>query len=299
VSADTAIPRFTAGAPGEAQAWLRTGSVDLVRVGSKQVCPPGSTRPDGCSSTTDSGNRAGRRNRLHALGRQRWKSDTKCARSASADRATDREARRSARRAQGEGEPSCGLYQLRGRVDPFGTKRHLEGTIKRIRERIDEAPAGARFAVRGKDDWPRAAIRKALISDGPEVVQIALSQLGVDYVWGDEDPKGTPGAGFDCSGLVKWCFAQVEVNFPHKADLIMRDGAVQTFSERGSLRPGNLIFYEYGGGLEPGQADHIGIFAGDGMQIDASTNRDEVVHREVDWDNVLTFGNVAAVTGPS
>jgi cell wall-associated NlpC family hydrolase len=188
-------------------------------------------------------------------------------------------------------------YQLRGRGDPFGTKRDLEGTIRRIRERIDEAPAGARFAVRGKDDWPRSAIRKALISDGPEVVQIALSQLGVDYVWGDEDPKGTPGAGFDCSGLVKWCFAQVEVSFPHKADLIMRDQEVQAFSERGRLRPGDLIFYHYGR-LGPGHADHIGIFAGDGMQIDASTNRDEVVHREVDWDHVLTYGNVPAVTGP-
>jgi hypothetical protein len=189
-------------------------------------------------------------------------------------------------------------YQLRGRGDPFGTKRDLDETIKRIRERIDEAPAGARFAVRGKDDWPRFAIRKTFIFDGLEIVSVALSQLGVDYVWGDEDPKGTPGAGFDCSGLVKWCFAQVEVGFPHKADLIMRDDQVELFSEKPNLRAGNLIFYHYGR-LGPGQADHIGIYAGDGMQIDASTNRDEVVHREVDWDKVLTFGNVPAVTGPN
>jgi cell wall-associated NlpC family hydrolase len=34
-------------------------------------------------------------------------------------------------------------------------------------------------------------------------------------------------AGFDCSGLVKWCFAQVGVDFTHKAHLIMRDDQVR------------------------------------------------------------------------
>ena len=190
-------------------------------------------------------------------------------------------------------------YQLRGRGEDFGPKRDIEGTMARIRERMEKKGTGLRLAVRGSDDWPRFAIRKTVVSEGPEIIQLAISQLGVDYVWGDEDPKGPAGgakAGFDCSGLVKWCFAQVEVNFPHKADLIMRDDQVETFSERPRLRVGNLIFYHYGR-LGPGQADHIAIFAGDGKQIDASTSLDEVVHREVDWDHVLVFGNVAAVTG--
>jgi len=192
-------------------------------------------------------------------------------------------------------------YQLRSRREPFGPKRDLEGTIARIRERIEKGAPGARLAVRGADAWPRFAIRKTFVSDGPEVIQIAISQLGVDYVWGDEDPKGPKGgagAGFDCSGLVKWCFAQVDVDFPHKADLIMRDDKVELFSERPRLQVGHLIFYHYGR-LGPGQADHIAIFAGEGMQIDASTSLDEVVHRDVDWDHVLVFGTVPAVTGPA
>ncbi len=43
------------------------------------------------------------------------------------------------------------------------------------------------------------------------VVEYAESQLGVPYVWGG----ATPGKGFDCSGLVMWCYSKVGISLPH------------------------------------------------------------------------------------
>jgi cell wall-associated NlpC family hydrolase len=42
------------------------------------------------------------------------------------------------------------------------------------------------------------------------VVSIAMGYLGVPYKWGGASPK----AGFDCSGLVQYVFAQLGVSLP-------------------------------------------------------------------------------------
>ena len=45
-------------------------------------------------------------------------------------------------------------------------------------------------------------------------VQAAVSQLGVPYVFGGEQP----GVGFDCSGLVQWAWAQAGVSIPRTTE---------------------------------------------------------------------------------
>ena len=43
-----------------------------------------------------------------------------------------------------------------------------------------------------------------------KIVDAAYSQLGVPYVWGGT----TPGVGFDCSGLVQYCYAVAGIRIP-------------------------------------------------------------------------------------
>lgn len=95
------------------------------------------------------------------------------------------------------------------------------------------------------------------------IVVTAMRYRGVPYKWGGTAPK----TGFDCSGLVRYVFAQLGVSLPHYA-------AAQWYSP-GSvwvppyrLQAGDLVFFVGSDGTrkEPG---HVGIYVGDGYLIDA------------------------------
>ncbi|HEY2326412.1 MAG TPA: NlpC/P60 family protein [Gaiellaceae bacterium] len=86
------------------------------------------------------------------------------------------------------------------------------------------------------------------------VVQAAMSQLGVPYVWGG----ASPGAAFDCSGLVMWAYAQVGVSLPHSSYAMWNYGVAVS---EGDLEPGDLVFFD---GL-----GHVGLYIGGGQFIEA------------------------------
>jgi cell wall-associated NlpC family hydrolase len=63
---------------------------------------------------------------------------------------------------------------------------------------------------------------------------------------------------FDCSGLVRYVYAQVGVSLPHTAAQQYRLG---TPVARESLEPGDLVFFD--------RLRHNGIYVGDGRFIHA------------------------------
>jgi len=98
--------------------------------------------------------------------------------------------------------------------------------------------------------------------DNP-IVSIAVKYLGIPYQWGGASPQ----TGFDCSGLVKYVFAQLSVPLVHFA-------ASQWHTPNGvwvapnRLQAGDLVFFTGSDGTrkEPG---HVGIYIGDSYLIDA------------------------------
>lgn len=189
-------------------------------------------------------------------------------------------------------------YQIRVNHDEWSEQeRGLHETKIRIHDLASHADPGFTCAVRGSRTNQSRFILKAVIElFGDDVVQAAIKQLGVDYSWADEDPAGGGSAGFDCSGFVKWCYAQVDIVFPHQAEAIRDDNQVTHFGNRNDIKPGDLIFYCYGR-LGPGTADHIAIATSKDTQIAASSSADAVVRQSIDIGDVMHYGFVREVTG--
>ncbi|GCF95692.1 hypothetical protein NRIC_35830 [Enterococcus florum] len=86
------------------------------------------------------------------------------------------------------------------------------------------------------------------------IIQSAKNYLGVPYVWG-----GTSPAGFDCSGLVQWVYAENGVSLPRVSQA--QQGAAESIPIS-ELRPGDLVFWG-------NPAHHVGIYIGSGYYIHA------------------------------
>jgi len=119
-------------------------------------------------------------------------------------------------------------------------------------------PAGATTPL------PEPTLRSPLDANlASRVIQLAQNWLGVPYVFG-----GCSRGGVDCSCLVQNVYAAVGIHLPRVA--------VDQFnvtSPIGDPRPGDLVFFA--NTYEPG-ISHVGIFIGNGMQINAPTTGDVV-----------------------
>ena len=98
-------------------------------------------------------------------------------------------------------------------------------------------------------------------SVGTTVVQIAMRYLGIPYVYAAADPS----AGFDCSGLIMYVFAQVGISLPHYAASIYGYGVPVS---KDQLQPGDLVFFH--------DLGHMGMYVGGGNFIHAPHTGDVV-----------------------
>ncbi|MGH3623154.1 MAG: C40 family peptidase, partial [Sciscionella sp.] len=84
----------------------------------------------------------------------------------------------------------------------------------------------------------------------------ALGERGAAYVWGADGPSS-----YDCSGLMMYAYGRAGISLPHSAEAQSTMGRSVS---RDALQPGDLVFFG-------SPVHHVGMYVGDGMMVDAST----------------------------
>ena len=99
---------------------------------------------------------------------------------------------------------------------------------------------------------------------------IAASMVGSPYVWGGSSP-----AGFDCSGLTSYAYAQAGISIPRTAG---GQASVCSAVSYGNMQPGDLIVWSGGA--------HVSIYVGGGQMVHATNPSTGVITSSVSfWSN--------------
>ncbi|MEV1290550.1 NlpC/P60 family protein [Micromonospora sp. NPDC049679] len=107
-------------------------------------------------------------------------------------------------------------------------------------------------------------------------VRYAYGAIGKPYVWAAEGPGG-----YDCSGLTLAAWRAAGKSLPHNTDMQWN---VVTHISRGSLQPGDLVFYSGMG--------HVALYVGGGRIIHAPTFGESVKLASVDVMSPIGYGRV-------
>ncbi|PWB31770.1 peptidase P60 [Pseudomonas sp. SDI] len=93
-----------------------------------------------------------------------------------------------------------------------------------------------------------------------DVLSRAVNVLGTPYRWGGSSPS----KGFDCSGLVKYAFNDIdEVDLPRTSNAMASGQGVKV--EQKDLKPGDLIFFN----IKSRRVNHVAIYLGNDRFIHA------------------------------
>lgn len=92
-----------------------------------------------------------------------------------------------------------------------------------------------------------------------DIANFAMEFVGYSYVYGAESPS----QGFDCSGLVYYCYGEYGYQLKRVADDQMNNNG--TAVSRSNLQVGDLVFFGSGA-----YADHVGIYIGNNNFVHAA-----------------------------
>ena len=118
------------------------------------------------------------------------------------------------------------------------------------------------------------ASEAASYGNASAVVDYAMQFLGCPYVYGGTSPRG-----FDCSGFVKYVYANFGITMNRTASAQMDNGTPVSMSE---LIPGDVVFFKKAGS-SASRASHVGIYIGNGQFIHASTSNTGVIVSDMDY----------------
>nr|WP_242703770.1 C40 family peptidase [Enterococcus sp. 669A] len=131
--------------------------------------------------------------------------------------------------------------------------------------------------------WQQVVLGQSFTTDeemsakAQDIIMSAKQYLGVPYVWG-----GTTPAGFDCSGLMQWVFAQNGIGIPRVSQAQQASVKEIPVSE---VQPGDLVFWGR-------PAHHVALYIGDGYFIQAPQPGDVVKITHNSWYPFESAGRV-------
>lgn len=99
---------------------------------------------------------------------------------------------------------------------------------------------------------------------GASAARHALDMRGKPYRPGGNSPRG-----FDCSGLVQYSYAQVNLHLPRRTE---DQWASSRAVARKEIRPGDLLFFHQ----EGKRNSHVAIYVGDGRFVHAPSSGKQV-----------------------
>ena len=124
-----------------------------------------------------------------------------------------------------------------------------EAELAATRQRTALAATYASYAGPTADDYLANPPYPSF--DLNQVVAVGEQYIGTPYVFGGADPSG-----FDCSGFIKFVYAQFGVNLAHS---VTAQAAAGTRISTADAVPGDLVI----------MSGHDGIYMGNGMIMDA------------------------------
>lgn len=153
--------------------------------------------------------------------------------------------------------PSQGLSAATLRAVEFSRGEYRQAEAAEFEVRTARTPRIVYTGPTAADFW--ANPRFTTVS-GSLVMQVSAEQVGVPYVYGGSTPGG-----FDCSGYVRFVYAQFGVQLPHS---VYQQARLAKKISREEARPGDIVvFNDY---------SHNGIYAGNGNFYHAPQPGDRV-----------------------
>lgn len=122
---------------------------------------------------------------------------------------------------------------------------------------------------------PNYPLDEVETSSGSSVVEYASQFLGNPYVWGGTSLTN----GADCSGFVLSVYANFGYSLPHSSSAMRSCGYAVDY---GNMQPGDIVCYDH----------HVGIYAGNGLIINALNSSSGITYTNVNYKEILTIRRI-------
>ncbi len=121
-------------------------------------------------------------------------------------------------------------------------------------------------------NYPAAEVER---SAGSSVVDYASQFLGNPYVWGGTSLTN----GADCSGFVLSVYANFGYSLPHSSTAMRGCGYAVSYDD---MQLGDIVCYDH----------HVGIYAGNGLIINALNSNSGITYTNVNYKEILAIRRI-------